>query len=525
VTAHGNETRDLEQSTADESSHNVSQFGEASTKQIMLRGNRLGAFLAAAAQHFVSFVYDTIRAAKGSSKPSHNDATQSITSMLFGWPPPPVDPARETAWLDGLRGLAAFLVMTYHYHLAWYGLGLETPYGTNDDHRQLWRLPFIRILVCSGHAQVSVFFVLSGFVLSWSPLTSIRHARHDKLAQTLASATFRRWLRLFLPCFIVGIFPLLELRWGIVNLAGVDRKDTFLQQFWDYIWACEAFANPFFLERSELQAVHRYNWTMWTIPYEFAGSLVVFLLLLGVARVRQYGRRTLIVLGAAVYACLHTQWNHWLFITGILVGDYVRQAGGFEGLSRRTGPVARAAAAILFIAGLYLAGLPENMPGYKFLKEWTPANFLSIEGGARFWWCWSGIMLIISACHLVTIRCFFEFSILRYLGQISYMLYLTHRSVQESIGVFLRKRLLTAMGTEWSDEFEINLVTSSALVQGFTYIVSWLVLFPIAISVAHWCEVLVDGPCTRFARWVDDMFTKDLKPSASREEELGLLPS
>ena len=373
-----------------------------------------------------------------------------------------------------------------------------------------------------------MFFVLSGFVLSWSPLASIREGQYEKLLKTLSSAVFRRWLRLFLPCFAIGLIPLLEMRWGIVSLTSVDRKDAFWEQLWDYTVACEGFANPFFLERSALEAVHRYNWTMWTIPYEFAGSLVVFVSLLGVARVTRYGRRTLIISGAAMCACLHAQWNYWLFITGVLVADYIRQAGGFARLSQRTGPAVAVVWTILFITGLYLAGLPEELSGYDYLKKWTPANFQSIEGGARFWWCWSGIILVVSACHIAAIRHLFESAVLRYLGRISYMLYLTHRDVQTLFGGVLRKSLLTALGTEWSDEYGINIVSSSVAVQVVTYVVSWMVLLPIAIFVAHWCEVVVDGPCTRLARWVDDKFSKVDQSEVMRnaeEEAVELLSS
>lgn len=61
----------------------------------------------------------------GREQPQH---PRSSIKSLLGWPPEQV--VRETAWLDGLRGVAAFLVMTYHLHLLlFYGLSLEAPYG------------------------------------------------------------------------------------------------------------------------------------------------------------------------------------------------------------------------------------------------------------------------------------------------------------------------------------------------------------------------------------------------------------
>jgi peptidoglycan/LPS O-acetylase OafA/YrhL len=480
-------------------------------------------FLMASGKQIQSLVQHALSTSNTSVRASHQ-APRSFVSIVFGWPPPQLDRSRETAWLDGLRGLAAFLVMTYHYHLAWYGPDLEKPWSKDDrELQQFWRLPFIRLFACSGHAQVSVFFVLSGFVLSWSPLKSIRQGRHEKLAQNLASSTFRRWFRLFLPCFIVGLLSLLQLRWGIIDITGVEVKETFLQQLWDYIWACEAFANPFFLERSEMEAIHKYSWTMWTIPYEFAGSLVVFLLLLAVSQTKRYGRRTIISMGVSIYAFLHAEWNYWLFVSGVLIADYVQQFRTFE--MKSSNLLAQTIWTTVFIASLYLAGLPDDIAGHEFLKKITPTDFIPIEGGARFWWCWSGIIIIVSACHLSSLRGVFELSFLRYLGRISYMLYLTHRSVQDCVGGHIRKQLLTAMGAQWSDEFKNTTTPSTPIVQLVTYLLSWLVMLPIALFLANWCEILIDRPCTRFAKWVNDKFADQHKAGGSREKDCMLLPS
>lgn len=120
----------------------------------------------------------------------------------------------DTRYLDGVRGIAAMVVvfqhMTQHYYTSIFLAG-----------DQLIQLPFIRLLI-SGQFAVHVFFILSGFVLSIGPLTSAHSGRHDHVLNTLPSRIFRRPLRLMLPLLpiVVATSLLIELGW----LYGSDNK-------------------------------------------------------------------------------------------------------------------------------------------------------------------------------------------------------------------------------------------------------------------------------------------------------------
>ncbi|KAK6405711.1 hypothetical protein LTR95_018739, partial [Oleoguttula sp. CCFEE 5521] len=199
---------------------------------------------------------------------------------LTGWPPE--KSTRDTAWLDGLRGVAAFLVMIGHFGPTfWSPMTYEAPYGANNKGMQggdenprypmndIFRLPLLRVWFSSGHAQVSIFFVLSGFVLSWSPLRSMRQgqSQNSTLGQSLSSAVFRRWVRLYLPCFAIAFWQLWEFRAGWRVMAGVPNEEYIFMQIWDFIKRSARFANPFWINRRDNQYVHAYDWTMWTIPH------------------------------------------------------------------------------------------------------------------------------------------------------------------------------------------------------------------------------------------------------------------
>jgi peptidoglycan/LPS O-acetylase OafA/YrhL len=113
---------------------------------------------------------------------------------------------RGTAYLDGLKGFAALLVY-WHHHQLWprqLASGIfESPWGYNDK----WffcAMPGVRTFFSGGHFAVSVFFVISGYVLSAKPLALIQSGDLDRLGDNLSSALFRRWLRLHLPLIAIS---------------------------------------------------------------------------------------------------------------------------------------------------------------------------------------------------------------------------------------------------------------------------------------------------------------------------------
>jgi peptidoglycan/LPS O-acetylase OafA/YrhL len=106
--------------------------------------------------------------------------------------------SRRNLSLDGLRGVAALIVVLHH-------IALATSPGINDGHagglieRFLLQTP--GAVFIAGPEAVIVFFVLSGFVLAW-PFVGGAKLR-------LASYYARRFLRLYVPV------------WGALALAAI----------------------------------------------------------------------------------------------------------------------------------------------------------------------------------------------------------------------------------------------------------------------------------------------------------------
>lgn len=128
----------------------------------------------------------------------------------------------STEWLDGLRGIAAFFVFVYHFVVVY----VEEHDFSWDPvrHPNLIQLPILRLFY-SGTAMVRIFFVISGFALTYKPVKLMRKpGSHGSLMKTLASSVFRRYLRLFLPC--LGAYFMIHCwrAWGAFDWFEVRHK-------------------------------------------------------------------------------------------------------------------------------------------------------------------------------------------------------------------------------------------------------------------------------------------------------------
>ncbi|KAF3760497.1 hypothetical protein M406DRAFT_268088 [Cryphonectria parasitica EP155] len=107
--------------------------------------------------------------------------------------------------LDGLRGVACFLVFNYHFLWPWtplimLGYGARPP-KSPEPYTNWAQLPII-CLLHRGRPMVAIFFAISGYVLCRHIQQAIHQRRHEEVYKKLSSAVFRRVFRLYLPCAV-----------------------------------------------------------------------------------------------------------------------------------------------------------------------------------------------------------------------------------------------------------------------------------------------------------------------------------
>ncbi|KAF2094450.1 hypothetical protein NA57DRAFT_46599 [Rhizodiscina lignyota] len=435
-------------------------------------------------------------------------------------------PSTSTAWLDGMRGFASFFVYIRHFASATH-THIEFGYGQDEENHFLIQLPFLRLVV-GGPAMVALFFIISGYALSWAPLRSMHYESASKGLERLASGVFRRAIRLFMPgivstflvmlCISMGLYDTGKAAVNDVDMPGFQepgppmlRKDPFVVQFRDWVQCTWKWLNVWKLTS------HPYDVHTWTLPVEFSSSMALFLVLVAFSKCAPTIRLCLLA-SSVIYCHLKDNWTCWLFFAGSflaqlkIIQDSKHAAlsdchlpttethANSMKMSRRIwaikGDIARVC---LFIAGLYLLSAPDfgaanDTPGYITLSRFIPSTW---PESYRFLHCIGALLAVYATSSTSTssLRCLFDNAFSTYLGKLSYAIYLVHGPVVHMLGFWLVPWCwsLTGKETMWDKEF------------GF--MIAFIIVTIVVLRVADWFWRYVDAKCVLFARWVEKIFT------------------
>ena len=185
--------------------------------------------------------------------------------------------------LEALRGLAAFIVVAWHFLWAFDPARIGIVDGFDPSSALLGSVGFASI---DGPAAVTLFFVLSGFVL---PLGFFRSGRTELVVR----ATAKRWLRLVCLVMLAVLLSWLLFRFGLYRHreAAQLSQSAWLGTFGgSHPW--QGFTPSLFgavLEGSLLAFLREpdmYDPVLWTMHHEFLGSFVTFFLAVTLWRAR-----------------------------------------------------------------------------------------------------------------------------------------------------------------------------------------------------------------------------------------------
>ncbi|KAH7159771.1 acyltransferase 3 [Dactylonectria estremocensis] len=422
-----------------------------------------------------------------------------------------------TAYLDGLRGAAALGVFFCHHTYEAYNP--DVGWGCGGGYYGFLRLPILR-LTHSGRASVALFFVISGYALSYKPVGMIRSRNMLGFGPAMSSMVFRRALRLYLPTVVSTALIVVFLRLGLYEptrdfsmdhtyfrhmlIPHKDRFDSGLEQWMD--WANNVLYSLVLFNWDKQDGLNAYDGFLWTIPIEYRCSLYLFLVYIGTSRLKtRYRIMSLMLITYITYR--KARWDFLLFLYGLacVEWDYARGAHAHMSTSAlppsEKGPTNGSRRLLRVIAwnmlsvlALYLLSQPPSRssetPGWKTLGSMIPEWW---EGKLRdrYWQGFGAGLFVLSMGHSAFWQRVFNADAMQYLGKISYSLYLVHGRVSRGLQYTLLKFVFEYLtGTEGDDYY-----------RGF-----WIgscITIPAVICCADVFWRAVDIPIVKFSRWFE----------------------
>ncbi|KAI2779721.1 acyltransferase family-domain-containing protein [Daldinia loculata] len=431
-----------------------------------------------------------------------------------------IEKLHPTAYLDGMRGLAALFVFFCHYFYT--AFKIAEGWGHGDANYEMWRLPFVRLLY-SGPSMVCIFFVISGYALSLKPLKQIRSRSFDGFSQTMTSFVFRRFFRLYLPPMISTFGVLILLRFGFYEITrgfSGDRKymhnvvehhpileETtrkqlrhWMKEMYDFvhIWGWEKFGGA-----------TGYDVHLWTIPVEFRCSMMLFLIIFGIARLRT-GVRFLCLSFLMWFMLRSDRWEMVLFLSGTVIAELDLIRGAHDPNTQSPSPPLTLLPLektpdtvlekrgpcnylwiLLSIPALYLMSGPDagpaGVPGWNYLGTHIPEWF---SDKYRYYQMIGSIAFVFCTARSISWQRFFNSPVVQYFGRISYALYLMHGPITHTIGFMIQKRA-------W------DFTSTDGPMYNWGCVLAATFNIPLVIWAADIFWRAVDAPTVRFTKWLE----------------------
>ncbi|RAH70406.1 acyltransferase family protein [Aspergillus aculeatinus CBS 121060] len=438
-------------------------------------------------------------------------------------------------WLDGLRGIAAAIVAFDHYFMSdvWHpfvSFWAEPP----EANRHLVQLPPIRILF-SAHSMVTLFMVISGFAIS----VSLLKARHSpQFLPRVTSAIVRRLFRIYLPVVVLATLSQILFFFDLYHWTFDEGFLDGLQPWtspWDHIkWLCGYMADSINVIAFEYRG--GLNGQLWTMPLEFRGSNVVYLLTVGLSAWRPKLRLWALPLLAGFFLWAGN-WDIFGFIWGLWLAERAINTTSvasamadddlddeeklsrpscstaqcrFRSSLRKLFTLSRMITFLTFVVGYYLLclGSDGQLPrGYQFLAALQPAKWK--DRWEIYHWCWKSVgaaCLVYAIAQSPWLQRPLNTRPVQYLGKISFSLYLLHETIYQLWRNPLRDFVyLLASGNPY-------LTSAEALRDDpFAFHVAWwgsgIILGAVVVLASHYYTIYVDNKCVTLAKRLERWFT------------------
>ena len=383
----------------------------------------------------------------------------------------PKESTSRISSLDSLRGLAALIVLLNHLTLSF------APEFNGQLHHSggfcLFGTPLFAIV--NGGAAVILFFVLSGFVLTFRFLDS-------GCISPLPDVMIKRWPRLAGPVVVVSLASGLLMGAGLYRNVIVSASNG---SFWLsllFTWHPKGWTDVLAALwqggfGTFLNGESNYNTNFWTMHFELLGSIAAYLLSIAtIIAIKRIDWR--IILAAMCLLWIREIYRFpylSCFILGTIVALIHSKCRGFLWKGRISLLVA--AAFCLFLGGYAVSD--HDVPGgiYSLLKADTPAGELSLRVTLH---SLMSLILLSAALWTPFVRDFLVRPMLTKIGHLSFPIYLLHLPVLCSLSCWAYLILRPLGGS----------ILASLVAMAVAAVATLLLAFPLAALDDWWLLVL-----------------------------------
>ena len=391
--------------------------------------------------------------------------------------------AGKISYLDGIRGVAAFLVFFHHFLLAFYGSYYTFDLHATHIHNNL-EVKYgqsIFSFLSNGNFCVCIFFVLSGFVLS------TKYFRTNDF-EVLVSGAMRRFLRLYIPVAFTLVLAFLLMKAKLyynVQAAHFAMSDWWFGSMW-------TFPHPFhqllhcLKVGTMFQGDNSMDTSLWTMSIELTGSMFVFAFLALTHGTRHKLGALLVML---LYCKITQQYTLATFVLGISL-NYSQQY-----FAAHKKYVITILASLLLVVGLLLGSYPTTEVITDTIYGHLPHIVLRFAPMYHVIGAYFVVLAFVmsrSLQHIISLRFF------RFLGYISFSLYLLHPLILGSFSSHVFLKLHSSIGYN-------HLVL-------LVFVLTTLVTLPISWLMTKY----IDTPGMQFAKYVYERWSKK-KPAPQNE--------
>ena len=370
-------------------------------------------------------------------------------------------------YFDGLRGVAAFVVLLAHMACAIYPALVS---GTKDLSglsilAKLARTPFS--LFTAGNSAVCIFFVLSGYVMAMLS---------NRSNESFIAMSVRRYLRLAGPAVVSCLLSAWLLKHSLYfnqSIADVTAsswlKQWFLFNGHYHAALREGLISIFQFPNST------YNSNLWTLYTEFWGSLSIFFLFHTVKN--QYLRLFSFLLGTLIVLFLYRHYGFFCMFAGATLFHIQQLIHPFFKTKRLN--------LICLLIGFFLCSYPDFAPYNKIVTyDWITFGYQAT------WYHSAGAILIVYFMHYSDIfKKIFSLPLFLWFGKISFSLYLIHLPIICSVGSLVISLSHSSLPYNVMSILFIIITTTVSLAFAQLYT---LTIDKFFIRLGHWSSKKID---------------------------------